>query len=364
MSQDPTVSQSIPTSIFDTDDLQPSDRLAAWRDSFDVAYDYRLDKTVDPRREFRARIENYLFDHFMLVNFKASAAVYDRPLTRIAQDGVDMVMVQMYEHGPCQFLMPDQEHRHCHADDVVIMDMSRPMKTRHPDQHNLTLCVPRALLADYVPNLDPLHLTVLPGQHALTKVLKAHMRSLYWGVQQLDAQDAHLVTRPTMETVAAAIRSALGDSVDFSSPVQTAQRARAEEIIGSQLGNPKLEIDQVAAQVPCARSRLFELFEDEGGVQSYVRRRRLKAALRDLAAPEKRDWTIIQIANQWGFENQSSFNRAFKSEFGLTPSEARFELPRGFLRRKPSYTRRESHERLYEDWIRGVLSSNQRSSAA
>lgn len=347
--------QAIPSSIFDTDVLQAADRLPAWRDSFDVVYDYRLDASVDPRNEFRARIENFLFDHFMLVDFQASAAVYDRSSARIAQDGVDMVMVQMYEQGPCEFLM-DEARPAADPDDVVIMDMSRPMKTRHAFQHNKTLCIPRALLSDYVPNLDPLHLTVLPGKDSLTRVLKAHIRSLYWSMDQLDAKDAHLLTRPTLETVAAAIRSALGESVDFSSPVQTAQRARADELISAQLSDPTLDAERIAAAVPCSRSRLFELFEDEGGVQRHIRRQRLKAALRDLAAPEKRDWTITQIAVQWCFENQSSFNRAFKSEFGITPGEARFELPRGFLNRKREFSPREARERLYEDWIRGALS--------
>ena len=65
--------------------------------------------------------------------------------------------------------------------------------------------------------------------------------------------------------------------------------------------------------------RLFR-YAFEQPIASYIRSRRLAAALEDILNTDLR---IIDIANEYGFEYEQTFIRAFKREHGLTPGEIR-----------------------------------------
>jgi AraC-like DNA-binding protein len=63
------------------------------------------------------------------------------------------------------------------------------------------------------------------------------------------------------------------------------------------------------------------MFEQEGGLQSYARQRRLRAAADEIARfPEL---AIKDIALGLGFGSASDFTRAFRRAFGLSPQEFR-----------------------------------------
>jgi AraC-like DNA-binding protein len=60
-----------------------------------------------------------------------------------------------------------------------------------------------------------------------------------------------------------------------------------------------------------------------GGVGDFIRRQRLERVMSDLADGAQRGRSIAEIAYGWGFADWSTFSRAFKAAFGITPSEAR-----------------------------------------
>ncbi|MDR0302576.1 MAG: helix-turn-helix domain-containing protein [Treponema sp.] len=65
--------------------------------------------------------------------------------------------------------------------------------------------------------------------------------------------------------------------------------------------------------------RLFS-FAFKQSIASYIRSRRLAASLNDIL---ERDFNILDIALEYGFEYEQSYIRAFKHEFGLTPGDLR-----------------------------------------
>jgi len=71
-----------------------------------------------------------------------------------------------------------------------------------------------------------------------------------------------------------------------------------------------------------SRSNLYRLFEDGGGVARYIRRERLLEARAVLSNPATAR-PVAAVAEDLCFADASSFSRAFKREFGYTPSEAR-----------------------------------------
>lgn len=67
------------------------------------------------------------------------------------------------------------------------------------------------------------------------------------------------------------------------------------------------------------------MFESDGGLVNQVRTRLLQRALNVLASPAHRHLRVVDVALQHGFATESGFIRAFRRQFGITPSEARKE---------------------------------------
>lgn len=79
----------------------------------------------------------------------------------------------------------------------------------------------------------------------------------------------------------------------------------------------------VAAQLACCSTFHFQrMFSYISGIplSEYIRRRRMSAAAVDLQTTRMK---IIDIALQYGYESPTSFNRAFQSVHGISPSAAR-----------------------------------------
>ena len=83
-----------------------------------------------------------------------------------------------------------------------------------------------------------------------------------------------------------------------------------------------LDLDQLSKKVSISKYHLHRLFKSITGrsLMAYVRGRRLSMSILDLM---NTDLNIIDIANEYQFEYEQSFIRAFKQQFGMTPAHFR-----------------------------------------
>lgn len=86
--------------------------------------------------------------------------------------------------------------------------------------------------------------------------------------------------------------------------------------------NDELDINKLAASSSLSSVHLQRIFKFAFGLPlaSYIRSRRLSASIESLL---KTDFNVLDIANEYGFEYEQTYIRAFKREFGLTPGELR-----------------------------------------
>ncbi|MBS7742217.1 helix-turn-helix domain-containing protein [Chelatococcus sp. HY11] len=97
---------------------------------------------------------------------------------------------------------------------------------------------------------------------------------------------------------------------------------RAKRLIDRKIEAPDLSPGSLAEELFVSRSRLYRAFEAFGGVSVYIRRQRLLRT-REALADASDTRSILRIAEQWGFADASVFSRAFRSEFGVSPSAVR-----------------------------------------
>jgi AraC family transcriptional regulator len=84
----------------------------------------------------------------------------------------------------------------------------------------------------------------------------------------------------------------------------------------------EIDWDEAARRAACSTFHFLRMFDVVAGISApeYARHRRLSLAALELARDETR---VIDLAVRFGYDSPDSFARAFKREFGLTPSEAR-----------------------------------------
>jgi AraC-like DNA-binding protein len=134
----------------------------------------------------------------------------------------------------------------------------------------------------------------------------------------------------------AAFREKMGeqtlDMMDVLLQNPTAHRAsgrsevillRAKAIIARRLGDSRLDIDQIAAELHTSASHLSKLFRTEGTtIMRYVLQKRLDRAHSLIKQFVPFRAQIQEIAYMCGFESPSHFSRTFKARFGFSPREA------------------------------------------
>jgi AraC-like DNA-binding protein len=97
---------------------------------------------------------------------------------------------------------------------------------------------------------------------------------------------------------------------------------RARLVVRRNMGSPDFGPPQLARLLAMSRSKLYRLLDGDGGVAHFINRERLARARHDLASAGE-TLSVHAIANQVGFRDHSTFSRAFRREFGCSPTQAR-----------------------------------------
>lgn len=95
---------------------------------------------------------------------------------------------------------------------------------------------------------------------------------------------------------------------------------RIVRVINEHLGEGELTVEQVAAEVGVSRVHLHRKLKELTGQTSrdFIRNLRLKKAAEMLS---EKKYAISELADAVGFQSTSSFTTAFKTLFGVSPSE-------------------------------------------
>ncbi|QYD67081.1 AraC family transcriptional regulator [Paraburkholderia edwinii] len=98
---------------------------------------------------------------------------------------------------------------------------------------------------------------------------------------------------------------------------------RAKATIARHLGDSRLNLEQIAAELRISANYLARLFRMEGGTaMRYVLEKRLERAHSLLKQSGRHRMQIQEIAYLCGFESPSHFSRTFKQHFGVSPRDA------------------------------------------
>ena len=317
---------ALPSLTAATDDIEPRGRFEHWRDLYrDFA-----DLEVEPGRRdaFRSRTETWRFGPFMMMEASGSALRFRRTDRHCARDPRDMWCLRLSLDTAWNAVSDDRAPRIAPGA-LWLHRTSRPSLSELPQGNWRVLMLPADACPQLSAGLSRLGAGALgaPGAGLLADVvagLPARLRAM--------PEDTPEAMADSLRGVLAATLFAALDPVQVRRvAAESAQRARAEEVIRRNLGSALLDVDRIAKFSGVSRSMLYRMFEGEGGVARFVRDLRLRQVLADLRDPALSALTIAEIAERRGLHNATSFSRAFRLALGLTPRDARasarFGLP-------------------------------------
>ena len=119
------------------------------------------------------------------------------------------------------------------------------------------------------------------------------------------------------------VRTAEPESAPAVRRAAASHAARA--LIDAHLGSGNLTIKHLCRDLGLSRTSLHRLFEDEGGIQAYIRNRRLEAVHQALTRHDSED-AIQDLADRYGFSDASHLSRVFRARYGVSPSTYRRQL--------------------------------------
>jgi AraC-like DNA-binding protein len=323
----------LPALAFGYGELRGEAAFATWAATTSATYE--IDAEVATRSDFRFGLSAWDLGPIMIGAVQSDPIRSWRSSRTIAASGIDHYMLQVYEGG--RFLGTVKERETViEPGDIWVIDMSRGAATNYVGFRSINIAIPRLSLAPLLRDPDALHGLHLSARTPLGGMLSSFLVSLKQQAPRLSPIQANAIAQSTIHLVAGAAGPAADAGHLARKGLATALLTRMRAFIEAELANPDLGAELLCGHFGVSRASLYRLFSPFGGVHVFIRRRRLARAFRELTAPSSR-LRIGKVAERWGFENTSSFTRAFRESYGLTPRDARAAGGGGFIANRDRY---------------------------
>lgn len=240
-------------------------------------------------------------------------------------DTSDHVKVSLQLTGHCVLTQGDHQAE-LKPGELAVYDTRRPytLDTDRPGR-SLALMFPRAMLRLPERELARVTAVSVSCRDGLGTVVRPFLYGLARQVDELES----LGTPRLAESVADLVGTLLAEHIG-ADPGRAADDGRGvltRRILAymeQRLHDPELAPEQIASAHHISRRYLYKLLAEHGyTVSGWIREHRLAHCRRDLADPALAHLPVGAIGSRWGFPGPAHFSHAFRTAYGMSPSEAR-----------------------------------------
>ncbi|KJK59111.1 helix-turn-helix domain-containing protein [Saccharothrix sp. ST-888] len=242
----------------------------------------------------------------------------------IARGGEDHLTLALQHRGTAR-LEQDGHQVLLRPGSFAISDAGRPFAKELAEPFEFTAFHwPRAAVGVRDEDLRLLTATAFGTGGGTAALAAAYLERLARSADSLEPAVAGRLATTALDLLAVLAHELRGRSVPDAPEAAGATLARVKDHILRHLGDPGLSPERIAAAHHLSVRYLHKLFHFEGvTVARWIQRQRLDMARRDLARPTAGHLTVAAVAGRWGFVSASHFSRAFRSAYGVSPSEWR-----------------------------------------
>ena len=302
---------------FSTRELPTSRQLEAWRDwyagSFEVA---PLDASDGG---FAGESEVWKLDGMALVSVSAPPLRAVRTKSLIRRDPTDHWVITIGKRAATG-LMLESDQTLVPAGMPFVLSLGEFSANQRDLDDRLQLNIARDKFSVIAPALDAARGRVV--NTPLGGMLSEYIRLLERQLPGLTDEDAKNLPHAVAAMVAACLAPSTDRMTTAHGQISTTLKDKARRCILRNLRSPQLGPNMLSRELGMSRSSLYRLLEAEGGVERYIRHHRMAESFAQLSDPSNKQ-PIVVIADELGMLDPSSFSRAFRREFGISPTEVR-----------------------------------------
>ncbi len=310
------------TDCWTTGAVRPEQQFDYWCAFVNEAY---LSWSIQRTRcdGFPAFIREGRFDGCRLTNLTSALPRIKgtRGKAEISRDDDALYNLLYIAEGTQHLVIDDREIR-LGQGQFVLWDTARPMIFVTGDRlRQITLSIPHDRLnrvlagaGDYVGK--PVHATT-----GLARLFADHLVSLESHFGDLPRGEAPRILDATIDLLSSTLETSLpGEQIDRD----FTRLREIQTYIERNLDDPELSLAAIAAHHGMTVRHLHRLFDAaDATAANWILDSRLERCRRDLAAQDQAGTSITAIAFRWGLADSSTFSRAFKRRFGVSPRSFR-----------------------------------------
>ncbi|MGD6980310.1 MULTISPECIES: helix-turn-helix domain-containing protein [Citricoccus] len=239
-----------------------------------------------------------------------------------AGPGYYKLSLQVSGHG---LLVQDGRETLLQPGDLAIYDTERPYSLSFDEEFStLVLMFPRQLAGLSTDDVRELTATTMGAGHRLGQAVAPFITQIGAMLPTLDGPIGHRLALNVVDLLATVMADELYSRQEADSTQQSRLLRRIHHFIESQLANPDLGPDMIAAAHYISTRALHQLFATtDHTVARWIRERRLEQCRRDLQDPLHRDVPVAAVGARWGLADPAHFSRVFRAEFGQSPAQYR-----------------------------------------
>lgn len=255
-----------------------------------------------------------------------------RTRRHIMQDEIDDFLVMVPTAGVSSIAQYGIR-RDCTPGSFRILSMAVPFAGSHFASSGqevvskISARIPGASLRKLVPRIDEISNVPVPLKSGTGKIMVSMLKLALAEGNALSTPQAENFGNTLIHSIANAIHDIPEFDALFKKPrPTTAEKIRetAKDYILRNLSNPRLGSKAVAAYCQISERYLRSVFEDSPlKVGELIREARLLECQSQLRDPSFANHSVAGIAAKWGFTDSTSFNRSYKSKFGIAPGKER-----------------------------------------
>ncbi|WP_349960247.1 helix-turn-helix domain-containing protein [Rhizobium sp. ZPR3] len=310
---------------FSTRDMEPAEQFAAWQAYVAPVADVRLPDNVLPEAGFAADHIAWNLGGMLIVQQDTPPHSYMRSQAKAKTNHIDHWHISLLSSGRT-WTEVDGRVLEGKPGKVELRSLGHPFRGRSTEAKSLSLFLPRALLFDVPTPVEIENNAALSG--IFTNMLIEFLDSVEDNLPRFAATDLPHVVQTVRNMIVASVSTSAAQSTGMEQHSTLAVTERVRRFVEGNLTSGELTVEHICRELGISRTRLYQIFEQYGGVHHYIQRRRLLSAHAALSDPANRE-QIVDIAFAVGFSSAAHFSRAFGKEFGYSPREARnLTIPR------------------------------------